>query len=321
MSRPLGALSPVSSGVALIAALALSACDGGSLNQGIEKFSDTGSADGTDGTDGTDGADGGADGGGADGGGGDGGGGDGGEPTPCSNAWDPVHEVGWTKTFAVTYQGGTGTGTMTSTGPIASHPAAGAGDVYGVRETITTTAGGYDLTFSIGCDTEGEGLYVHDYTGTYETVLFELLPLTGAFSSTFSPGRRYLPAEYEVGFASIWNYSYSSTMQLSIDDGTGGGEVQTGVVTFTGSFTEYGTENTLMLGSGDTVMAYKLVNTFTSSGLPPFGVTVPVEGYFEQWYVKGLGLVKEASYDNANPSTPLLTKDLQSWLGLSIIED
>jgi hypothetical protein len=46
---------------------------------------------------------------------------------------------------------------------------------------------------------------------------------------------------------------------------------------------------------------------------------MPESGYIEQWYVKGLGLVKEVTIDDAQPD-PVLTKDLTSYSGLTIIE-
>lgn len=320
--------------------LALVGCGGGSLDQGTFKVPDTGASSGGDGEDGADGDDGGdegedggdegSDGGdeGSDGGdegtdGGDEGSDDGsdGGPTACENMWDPVHVPGWSKSFAVTYQGGTGTGTMTSLGPIPDHAMSASGDVYGVLENVTTSSGGYDLTFSIGCDTDGEGLFVHDYDGDFETILFEILPITGGYSSNLSPGRQYLPPEDWVGTVGAWNYSYVSTMTVSMADPTTGTETpQTSPVTFTGTMQEAGFTE-IVLATGETVEAYKIINSFTSSGFPPFGVTVPAEGYFETWYVKGLGLVKEASYDNANPSVPLLTKELASYSGLTVITD
>jgi hypothetical protein len=53
--------------------------------------------------------------------------------------------------------------------------------------------------------------------------------------------------------------------------------------------------------------------------MAPFGAPLPESGYIEQWYVEGLGLVKEVNIDDAQPE-PVLTKDLISYTGLSIIE-
>ena len=74
----------------------------------------------------------------------------------------------------------------------------------------------------------------------------------------------------------------------------------------------------MTLATGDEV-AYKVTNTFVRNGNPPFGAPMPASGYIEQWYVKGLGLVKEVTIDDAQPD-PILTKELVSYSGLEIIE-
>jgi hypothetical protein len=89
-------------------------------------------------------------------------------------------------------------------------------------------------------------------------------------------------------------------------------------VNYEGTFVEAGISS-MVLDTGDEVMAYKVTNTFVRNGQPPLGAPMPASGYIEQWYVKGLGLVKEVTIDDAQPE-PILTKELTSYSGLEIIE-
>ena len=309
-----------------LCALAIGACDGGSLDQGIDKYDNTGTTNGDGSGDGTTGADGGGDGSGddgsGDGGSGDGGSGDGtgddGGPTVCTNAWLPVDKTGWSKTYAVTFDGASGTGTETGQGLLASHPKSSLGEVYGVSVLIETSSWTYNVIESIGCDTEGEGMYLYDYAGDWGFSIIGF-PLTGTVTASLSPYRRFLPPEYAVGASGNWNYSYTTTLETVMDSGSGGGGgPTTSSLAYEGTFAEAGVSS-MVLQTGETVMAYKLVNTYIREGQPPFGAPMPASGYIEQWYVKGLGLVKEVNIDDAKPD-PILTKELVSYSGLSIIE-
>ncbi len=195
----------------LLATVLLMACEGG-YNQGVEKFDDSGNgASGDDGGGDDGGGDdgGGDDGGGSDdGGGGDDGGGDDGGPTNCVNAWLPIDQAGWSKTFRVSFSGSEGTGTETGYGPIPDHPMSTEGDVYGVNVLIETSEWTYNIIESIGCDTDGEGMFLYDYAGDWSYVIVGF-PLAGTVDASLSPHRRFLPPEYAVGASGNWNYNYT----------------------------------------------------------------------------------------------------------------
>jgi hypothetical protein len=133
------------------------------------------------------------------------------------------------------------------------------------------------------------------------------------------PGRRFLPPEYAVNSSGNWNYNYTTTL-VTTQDGGGAGDAgeTTSSINYEGTFVEAGISS-MVLETGDSVMAYKVTNTFVRNGSVPFGAPMPESGYIEQWYVKGLGLVKEVTIDDAQPD-PVLTKDLTSYSGLTIIE-
>ena len=122
-----------------------------------------------------------------------------------------------------------------------------------------------------------------------------------------------------VGSSGNWNYNYTTTM-VTTQDGGGAGEAggETSSINYEGTFVEAGISS-MTLATGEEVMAYKVTNTFVRNGQPPFGAPMPASGYIEQWYVKGLGLVKEVTIDDAQPD-PVLTKELVSYSGLEIIE-
>jgi hypothetical protein len=193
------------------------------------------------------------------------------------------------------------------------------GDVYGISVLIETDEWTYNIIESIGCDTDGEGMYLYDYAGDWSYVILGF-PIEGSVDASLSPHRRFLPPEYAVGASGNWNYNYTTTMttMMSGGGGGGGGEPQVASLTYEGTFAEVGVSS-LVLESGESVMAYKLVNNFVRNGTAPFGAPLPESGYIEQWYVEGLGLVKEVNIDDAQPE-PVLTKDLISYTGLSIIE-
>ena len=85
--------------------------DSGEADDGTDSSD---SADGTDGADGSDGS-------------------DGTEPGPCTHAYHPIHETGWSKSFAATFNGDSGTATEEGLGPVGD-------DVYAYRDIIATAS-------------------------------------------------------------------------------------------------------------------------------------------------------------------------------------
>ena len=70
----------------------------------------------------------------------------------------------------------------------------------------------------------------------------------------------------------------------------------------------------ITLFDGSTVEAYKVVNTFTITS-----DTEVQEGYVEQYWVRGLGMVKEIYIDAATQAVHM-SKDLSGYSGLSVVE-
>ena len=75
-------------------------------------------------------------------------------------------------------------------------------------------------------------------------------------------------------------------------------------------------EITILEGTSQvqTVMAYKIINTVTETD--QFGN--PTESYIEQYWVKGLGMVRENFLDAEQNIT--LSKELNSVTGLTVIQ-
>lgn len=273
---------------------------GGSFNQGADP-GDSGdvTSDGADGA--TDGATDGSD------------GSDGTEPSNCTHAYHPVDKTGWTKTFNATYMGEAGSATEAGFGQTGGTEGA---EIYEYRDALTAGANGHDVVIRIGCNVDGEGMFVLGWGGSFTMNVFDIIPMTGSVTADFNPHRQYLPPEYAMGSTGSWSYSYQSSIQYSMDEGLGDTGTTASTVTFAGTYSEIGFES-ITLDSGDTVDAYKVVNEFTTTG-DLMGSPIPEAGYIESWYVAGLGLVKEISYNNADASVPMMTKDLASYSGLVI---
>ncbi len=249
-----------------------------------------------------------SDGGSSDGGSSDGGSGDGGGPGYCHHDYHPLHETGWTKTFSATFSfigdaNSTGTATESSFG-ITTLPDGTEGYSY-LDETTVSGGESYSVTTYVACDPGSEeGMFVVAWDGSYDFGGFLAYTVDATLSS---PGRQYLPPEYALGAVGSWDYSYS----LNIDAVDGTGKSSPNPYTVTGSYAEAGIQS-YTLFNGETVDAYKLVNTYQQVG--QLGT---VNGYIEQWWVKGLGLVKEVHLDMDTGST-IASKELTSYSGLTI---
>lgn len=290
----------------------LLACDGGNrFNQGLDPtIDDTGTA-GSDGGSVADGGgvtDGGADGGGVEDGGSPDGGGTGG--LGCPNDYHPLGTPGWTKTYSASFSwsGEAAEGTATESGLGAQTlPDGSSGWAY--QDSTSTSAEGYDVTTYVGCDLNGdEGMFIVGWEGSYQASLGGF-PLPFDVDARLSPARKYLPAGYELGAVGSWSYSY--TLDLTYQGDSGGPTSQP--YTIAGTYAEAGFQE-LTLFDNTTVQAYKLVNTYAKTD-----TTATVNGYIEQWWVKGLGLVKE-NHVNMDTGATIASKTLSSYSGLSITE-
>ena len=272
--------------------------DGGSGSYGIDSAATSGDGGGSD--------DGGSsDGGSSDGGSGDGGSGDGGGDELCQTEWHPVHLAGWTKTFDAVYNDEAGTAEEQGFGP-------GTDDngtlVYKYRDAVSTPAGGYDAEVMVGCDYDGEGMFLLQWDADYEYNLFGF-PIPGQAIGYLNPYRKYLPPEWATGSVGSWTYDYTILVQEIADSGTG--TTQNWAVS--GTYTEVGSED-LELFDGTVVSAYKLTNSYTLT--KDFETT---EGYIEQWWARGLGLVKELNKSTTDGTT-LGSKELTGYSGLTPVQ-
>lgn len=295
-------------GSLLAASLLLGACSGASYNQG-------GDFDGVPGDDTSGGGEGGDEGG-ADDTAGSGTGDDGDDsgdgPTLCSNAWHPIHESGWEKSFDVSYRGNAGTGTEIGKG--------GENDLYVYQDTVsvTTTLGedGWDVNVTAACDPQGEeGMFVVSYAGVAHYSLGDWgfdITIPSDIEATLTPQRQYLPPEYALGATGSWEYSYALTILSEADTGN-----TTLEYTVSGAYAEVGFQD-ITLFDGSTVEAYKLTNTYAQTQTGDLGDTT-VNGYVEQFWVKGLGLVRENHVDS-DSGEEILSRELTGYTGLTVAE-
>lgn len=234
------------------------------------------------------------------------------KPEPCENPWQPVHKTGWTKTFSATGGSGAGTGVEESLGLIEGPD----GEyVYQYTDSLMTTNGsdGYSGTITVGCDYDGqEGMSVLRWEGEYFTTLGGFIPVNTVFTAEPLPAQKYLPAEWEIGAVGGWEYSYD--MEVFYD--LGKGKMDSFYQTVTGEFLEGGME-TMTLFDGTEVEAYKLVHSFSITADFGLGSQETSDGYVEQHWVKGLGLVKEVFEDELKSKT-LMEKELSGYSGLTI---
>lgn len=280
----------------------LAGCNGNSFNQGVEPTGgdDTGDTDDSGDTDTTDS--------------GDTDDTDSGDtdtvPEDCTNAWHPVHIDGWTKTFTATYEGSEGTATEVGLGPTKSPD----GEFYyRYQDAISNTSGsGYDTVVTVACDLGAdEGMFMLGWEGTYTYLLLEFIPMTDQVEATHSNPRRYFSPEWAVGSEGTWDYDYD----LNITQYAAGGKKPSYVVQHvSGTYADAGTTE-LTLFDGTTVTAYKLTNNSLIVSDSGFGKTKQ-DIYIEQYWVKGLGLVKE-TFEDQTEGTILLSKELSGYTGLS----
>ena len=224
----------------------------------------------------------------------------------CGNMWDPVDITGWTKSFTVVEDGIYGTGSMSGSGQTWD----GAGyEVYQVEDSVSLDSGeGYNMSVYFSCDLNGEpGLFITGWEGSYSG---DSGPMN--IQGTDNPGRKYLPAADEIGNIGSWTYSYD--LQL-LSDGTDLGAVAT-----SGTYVELGMVDVEI--GGTTYSGYRLTNTYHMEfgGFSGMGEFIR-DGYIDQIWVQGLGLVSEqhdSSFDDGSSSS--MTKTLDSFTGLTPIQ-
>jgi hypothetical protein len=266
----------------------------------------------------------------------------------CQNDYHPIHTSGWTKTFSATYEGSVATATEVGLGPVQWNGQT----VYAYKDTMSATESGlfgpiqtgWDTTVYVSCDFDGEeGMFMRGWEGSATQKNFLGFPTSYEVEATLSPYRRYLSPEYAVGAEGSWSYDYQLNINAvenqcidgqdndfdgAVDaadpdcanskkeDGSPSApQVQSEQVS--GSYLDAGFENiTILAGTAQqqTVMAYKVVNTVTQTDR----LGQPSESYIEQYWVKGLGMVKEDFLDATG--SIVLSKELSAMTGLTAIQ-
>jgi len=231
-------------------------------------------------------------------------------PKDCTNAWHPVNETGWSKTFTASYEGSTGTATEVGLGATTSPD----GEFYyQYQDSISNSGGeGYDVTVTVACDLGAdEGMYMIGWEGTYTYLLFDFIPTTDQVEATHSSPRRYLSPEWAIGSEGSWEYAYD----LNINQYMSGSHKPTQVIQqVSGTYSDAGMTD-LTLFDGTTVTAYKLTNNSLIISDNGFS-TSEQDVYIEQYWVKGLGMVKE-TFEDQTEGTILMTKELSAYSGLT----
>ncbi|NOY25983.1 MAG: hypothetical protein GXP62_08945, partial [Oligoflexia bacterium] len=246
-------------------------------------------------------------------GGGDAGGGDAGATGGgnCPNNYDPMGAAGWTKTYSAsfTWSGDTassGTATETGLGP---QTLVDGSSGYAYTDSISTSGESYAVTTYVGCDRDGdEGMFIVAWDGTYDGNMSGI-PIAVDVNADLTPPRKYLPAGYQLGALGSWDYSYSLNLTYQMDTGA----PTSSPYTIYGSYVEAGFTD-LTLFDGTTVSAYKLVNTYTKND-----GTTETNGYIEQYWVAGLGLVQE-THVNMDTGATIASKVLTGYSGLTIMD-
>ena len=210
---------------------------------------------------------------------------------------------GWSKEYSVTYQGSEGTAYEEGLGATTTADGTAA---YAYTDRVVTAQGenDYDITLKVACDVEDEGLYVLEWGGNFTYLLFAGFPVEGTIDADLISHRRYLPPSYAVGFKGSWSYDYYLNMNVVSDGSPTPLNSQS-----TGTYSEVGFD-TMTLFDGTEVEAYHLTNTYSITG------DVAFSGYIDQWWVKGLGLIKETN--TADDGSVLLNRELAAYSGLTI---
>ena len=226
--------------------------------------------------------------------------------------------------------------------------------VYAYKDTMTAqgqdTIGtpittGWDTTVYVSCGFEGqEGMFMVGWEGTASQCSVSaslhqqpMLSMQHSLHIVVIYHLNLLLAQKEVGItttASVsmpWRDNCTDGQDNDFDGavdaadpdcqtGTteaGAGTPQNQTEQVTGSYLDAGfQEITILAGTSEaqTVTAYKVVNTVTQTD--QFGQ--PSESYIEQYWVKGLGMVKEDFIDATGNIT--LSKELSAMNGLTVIQ-
>lgn len=214
-----------------------------------------------------------------------------GSSSMCTHAWDPLDQSGYSREYDVSVGGSAGTGLQESDGLGWTNSGIQA---YLMWDEVTSSTLGWKGDIYIGCDVDGDpGLYMVEW--------YMDLSL-GTVSGIPTSPRKYLPPETDVGNGSTWTYAYTTDVDM------GFGFPMT--MSVTGTYEDRGFED-VTLFDGNTYTALHIRNDYTMD----MGTGTPTVGTLDQWYVEGLGLVRELNVDSAG--SEVMTRELTRYYGLT----
>ena len=231
----------------------------------------------------------------------------------CKTDYHPIHIEGWSKEFIAIMDGQEGVAIERSLEP-AVFDGIEAYRYQDVLETYKETwfgteIHGWDTTVYVACDYNAQqGMFILGWEGTYTSD--DTWGQTQEIKATHTPPRKYLSSEYALGYEGEWSYSYTLNFEMVIS-----GSPYDSQQSINGLYQDVGFQD-ITLFDGTTVEAYKVVNSFQ---IIAEGSQEPQKGYIEQYWVKGLGLVREI-YINDNDGSEVLSKELSTYSGLEVIE-
>jgi hypothetical protein len=225
----------------------------------------------------------------------------------CPSGYDPVDQGAWSRSYSVTYQGEATTGEQSGIGASSGYGV----DGWKYRDVIGG-ASAWDVDVFVSCDgNEGSGMYVYGWEGTIAVNMMGF-PMEMTAVAQDTPPRLYLPSEAETGYRGSWSYDYTVMVETDMGHGHGHGHSKQYPITFQGTYQEIGFES-YTLPTGGTYQAYKLTNSYHMSNTM---MGQEMDGYAEQYWIKGLGLVEETHYD-LSTSDVYLSRTLTNYSGLT----
>lgn len=221
--------------------------------------------------------------------------GGGGGSDPCINSYDPVDVVNAYRAYDVMLAGAfAGTSTQENFGEAYTSNGEAAYDVY---EEMTSDAGVWTVDTFVTCRATGS-----------QTGMFYAEWQSSGAGTPPSAAMRYLPAEADMGSVGSWDYNFTTSVDA---DGSGLFLID---VEVSGTFEEVGFER-IVLFSGSEFNAYHLRNT-VHEDISAVGQAFPQDAVVDQWFVKGLGLVRE-TIENTADGTMVLTREITGYDGFS----
>ena len=234
------------------------------------------------------------------------------QPDICATMYHPIHESGWTKEYIARQNGVEGLAREEGLGTVMENGI----EVYQYQDTLETyhsswfgtETHGWDMTISVSCNhNDQQGMFLLGWTGTFRSD--DTWGQWQEMTAKHDEPRKYLPSEYTLGYEGSWSYDYDILLDVQISGGS-----YPSAQNISGTYQEVGFQS-ITLFNGEVVDAYKLVHSFTMNTEDGDSI----QGYIEQYWVKGLGLVKEV-YINPIDASEILSKELSAYSGLEIIE-